>query len=241
MLCGALLLASLVTGVARAQGTGMSVLAGVVLDSAGVAIADARISVDPGGLRAITDAGGKFYMRVPVGRVMIHARRLGFVPLETDAHVQSGRSTEVRLVLRPAVQALPSVETRGRTSYMPPGAPAFLDDFYRRRAEGKGLYFTREDFENVPSLASVIRTVPSMRVREDAFGQIASVRAARCISTEHVAWYVDGMRISGELAGIDLNLAGIEAMEVYRGSSSLPAEAIGNACAAIYIWTRRAP
>ena len=30
-------------------------------------------------------------------------------------------------------------------------------------------------------------------------------------------------------------------MEVYRGASQLPIEAIGDACAAIFVWTRYTP
>jgi hypothetical protein len=36
----------------------------------------------------------------------------------------------------------------------------------------------------------------------------------------------------------DLTTLDVEAMEVYRGPSQLPQEAMGNACAAVFIWTR---
>ncbi len=31
----------------------------------------------------------------------------------------------------------------------------------------------------------------------------------------------------------------VAAIEIYKGPATMPAEALGNACAAVYIWTRR--
>ena len=38
-----------------------------------------------------------------------------------------------------------------------------------------------------------------------------------------------------------LHRGDVEAMEVYRGTSELAAEAVGDGCAAVYIWTRFGP
>jgi TonB-dependent Receptor Plug Domain. len=57
-----------------------------------------------------------------------------------------------------------------------------------------------------------------------------------------LALYVDGTRVQPRedipsLLG-SLRPSDIEAVEVYRGPSEVPIEALGDACAAIYIWTR---
>jgi hypothetical protein len=39
----------------------------------------------------------------------------------------------------------------------------------------------------------------------------------------------------------ELHLSDIEAIEVYRGVAELPLEAMGNACAAIFVWMRFGP
>jgi outer membrane receptor protein involved in Fe transport len=59
-----------------------------------------------------------------------------------------------------------------------------------------------------------------------------------------VALYVNGVRVdtvSLRQTLYELDLADIEAIEVYRGVSELPLEAMGNACAAIFVWTRFGP
>jgi hypothetical protein len=57
----------------------------------------------------------------------------------------------------------------------------------------------------------------------------------------NVALYIDGVIVppgyrNQELAS--LSPVQIEAMEVYQSPSELPPEAVGNACAAVYVWTR---
>jgi hypothetical protein len=59
-----------------------------------------------------------------------------------------------------------------------------------------------------------------------------------------VALYLDGIRVdtaSLRQTIAELALSEIEAVEVYRGVSELPAEAMGNACSAIFVWTRFGP
>ena len=58
------------------------------------------------------------------------------------------------------------------------------------------------------------------------------------------ALYLNGVRIdtvSVRETIAELDLGDIEAIEVYRGVSELPPEAMGNTCAAIYVWTRFGP
>jgi len=52
--------------------------------------------------------------------------------------------------------------------------------------------------------------------------------------------FVDGQSLGagGTEFLTDLKTSEIETMEVYRGPSQLPMEAVGNACAAVFITTR---
>lgn len=240
--CRAALVAASLLAAASARAQDSVVVAGKVTDSTGVAVVGAEITVLPGDRLVRTDSAGEFSLRLPVGRVTLHARRVGYQQVTRALDLRAGRHQIVRLQMHRLAQALPTVETRARASYMPPDAPVFLDDFYRRKAEGKGRYFTRDELRVIGSTAAAIGAVASLRVRSDAFGRIVSVQATRCSSVGSpvalVAWFVDGFRV-GDIPEIPFD--DVEAIEVYRGSSSLPAEAIGNACAAIYIWTRRGP
>jgi hypothetical protein len=58
-----------------------------------------------------------------------------------------------------------------------------------------------------------------------------------------VAVYIDDLetqRFESEVEQVlgSIRLSDIEAIEVYRSPSELPLRAMGNACAAIFIWTR---
>lgn len=51
--------------------------------------------------------------------------------------------------------------------------------------------------------------------------------------------FLNGTRIQDVPTELGLlRLSDIEAVEVYRGPTELPAEAVGNGCAAIFVWTR---
>ncbi len=57
---------------------------------------------------------------------------------------------------------------------------------------------------------------------------------------QRLAYFLDGLRTTGDLLTV-FRPQNIEAIEIYRGPSELPPEAMGNACAAVFIWTRRSP
>lgn len=72
------------------------------------------------------------------------------------------------------------VETVGRKGNKPVGAALSLDDFYRRRAEGKGRTFTRDEIENLGSVRAVLATVLGIRVETDVIGNFTGITAPRC-------------------------------------------------------------
>jgi hypothetical protein len=141
-----------------------------------------------------------------------------------------------------------------------------MHDFYRRRARARGRFFTRDEIEasGRAKLTDLLRLVPGARVTtflgnraEVAFArctgpvqlaQSGSVTAAATHTTGSrggtVALYVNSARVDTESVKETLgefDLGEIEAIEVYRGVSELPPEALGDACAAIFIWTRLGP
>lgn len=218
-------------------------VAGLVVDSAGVGVPEAQVFVEPDSRMVLTDSSGAFVVRVPVGPSLLIVRRLGYEAFVAEVDLEPGRNRRFRVVMRAMPYQLDAMETRSRRNYMPPGAPASLDDFYRRRAEGRGRSFTREDIERLGSVRAVLSTVPGVRPTVDGNNRLSGITLTRCsggVGEQRpvIAWFLDGNRVTNppELPDND-----IEAVEIYRGSSSMPAEAVGNACAAIYVWTRRSP
>lgn len=219
-------------------------LSGTVVDAEGLVVSGAVVRLDPDGLAVRTDSLGRFRIRVAAGPSTLLVRRLGLAPFSAPLDLRGGVDRRFRIEMASVPRLLETVITEARPGYMPAGVPSALDDFYRRRGEGKGRTFTRDELQTAGGASRALATVPGVRVVSDAAGRLIGLRVPRCglgndtAESSLVAWFLDGNRV-GEppmLADSD-----IEAIEVYRGSSSLPAEAIGNACAAVFVWTRRQP
>lgn len=219
-------------------------------------------------LVAVTAETGSFeFAGVPGGSWTLLVRRIGYAQHTQPIVVAEGRSMDLRITLTPIAQRLDTVAVV-RAAQVPEryGPISRMDEFYGRRARARGRFFTREDIEasGRSKLTDLLRTVPGARVRTHP-GNLADVVFARCSGpvrlsqsgslsavaggttggrTPLVALYVDGVRVdtmSVRQTLSDLDLAEIEAIEVYRGVSELPLEAMGNACAAIFVWMRFGP
>lgn len=236
--------ASLLPQRAAAQTADSVWVTGVVVDSAGQPIDRAQLFLEPNSSVVLSDTLGRFLVRAESGPVLLIARRLGYAIFVSEVDLEPGRDRRFRIVMRPAPVTLDAVETRAtRRQYRPEGVPATLEDFYWRRATGRGRYFTREDFERLGGFRGVIGSVPGLRAASGGTGRLSEVSMTRCPpdlrgQAQSIAWYLDGFRV---IAMPDLMDSEIEAIEVYRGASQLPADAVGNSCGAIFVWTRRAP
>jgi len=89
------------------------------------------------------------------------------------------------------------------------------------------LAFTLFALSGVGAQASATVAIRAGRIPEDHWGPIAL--------------YIDGAMVMPDNrvdAFSALRPGDVEAVEVYRSPTELPAEAMGNACGAIYVWTR---
>lgn len=252
----------------RAQATS-SELGGVVVNEAGDSLSDVSVSIASGGGITKTDAAGRFHFRsAPWGQVRLRLRAVGFVPMDTLMLLQSGLTYTVRIRLSQFVPQLDTVRVAATLAY---GKPARyrhtgrFDDFYERRAKRPGSFFTREEIERSgrARVSDLLLTVPGITYQEriSPRGSTAYLRVARCVapliplsggtqgaknSDPGYAWfalYIDGQRIRGEPMEIlgNLQTSEVETIEVYRGPSQLPLEAMGDACAGVFITTRFSP
>ncbi len=251
--CGAIALAA--APEVGAQAT-TSELHGVVLNEAGDLLGDVAVSIPTGDLSTRTDAEGRFsFTAAPWGQVRLRVRALGHAPLDTLLLLQSGTARTVRLRLRQFVPQLDTVTVQATMAY---GKPARyrhtgkFDDFYERRAKKPGTYFTREEIERSPAnkVSELISTAAGITLayRLSQRGMEPHIRVARCTGTggttrvQPLAVYINGQRIGDGLAVLgELLTSDIETLEIYRGPAQLPVEAMGDACAAVFITTRYTP
>jgi outer membrane cobalamin receptor len=114
-----------------------------------------------------------------------------------------------------------------------------------------GRFFNREDIRvsGRTSLADLLRTIPGAAVTHRSDGGV-QVLFARCrgkmpprangsqVETG-TQLFINGMKVQDAAAEVRaLRLSDIEAIEVYRAPSELPADARGDGCAAIFVRTR---
>ena len=233
-----------------------SSLAGRVLHAGSNApIAGAEVVLLPRGARAVTDAKGEFrFDAPPSGYVMIHVRRIGFVPDSLD--IQLPLSAPIDIELRETVQKLDTVSVSGREDVLARGK---LAGFYERKKFGIGRFVEEKEIESMLTrrLADIIvakmpgtRSVRSTRGGMAAY--IATVRMAPEPITSAMKGatrpppcypdiYVDGVAVyssgsernlpagarDAEIVLFDINSinpAHVSAIEFYGGAAQMPAQ-----------------
>lgn len=223
----------------KTANTASIVVAGTVLDADRGFVSGAEVTISGVNARAVTSDDGKFRIAgVPAGRMTIHARRLGYRPTSADVVIPSPDRgpLEIRLVAIPEV--LPAVEVSTRREV----AASRLAGFSARQARGVGHFYTREQLDNRGhSLVELIREVPSARVRTlRGGGRIVTFRG-HCPPVV----IIDGFPASAGTLDLEMiDLAGYEAVEIYSGTSTVPAELQAprglERCGVIALWGRPA-
>jgi len=217
-----------------------AVLIGHVVDSTGVGLPGAEITVNKSDrVHAITGDSGEFrIVDLPAGTTVFNVRRIGFETASFTAVLRGGRTQRAKFSLTPVAQALPVVavsDTATKTHW--------LDDFSRRQSTNRGTFISRAEIERKGARmgTDVVRSVPGIRLvpRRGGIGnQVLMTRGdgpRSCVPQ----MFVHNMAYSGTLD--DFVAEDIEAVEVYVGTSEVPAEldkAGRGICGAIVVWTR---
>ena len=214
-------------------------IVGNVRNPDGLGISGAELTIPGTALAARTDVSGGFrIVGTRPGTVSLSVRRLGFRPITTDVAVRPGETAEASVTLERAVQELAPVlvhaqqERRGR-----------LGDYDRRKKLGFGHFISRDEIARRDPLlvTDLLRTVPGVRLQPGGFAgrYIVRMRSARC---DPLVW-LDGSPLSAGYFDIDaLVPQSIEAIEVYTGPSTVPAQFMDprgiSSCGVIVVWTR---
>ena len=215
-------------------------LIGHVVDSSGVGLPGAEITLNKSDkVHAITGDSGEFRISgLPPGTVVFNVRRIGFDAASFTAVLKPGKVQRAKLSLTANAQSLPTVavsDTANKTHW--------LDEFGRRRSVNRGTFITRDEIERKGARTGtdIIRSVAGVRLvpRRGGIGyQVLMTRGdgpRPCVPQ----MFVHNMPYSGTLE--DFVAEDIEALEVYTGTSEVPAELDKNGkgvCGAIVVWTR---
>ncbi len=218
-----------------------TVVSGSVRDSAGMAIAGADVMIDGTRLRAVTsDDGGFRLVGMTEGLEFVSVRRLGFRPMTMSVDVQLGTVTRVVLTLARVQVILPTVVVTNMNVMRDPTRG--MSD--RRNKSGGGHYFSRADIDAVRPqvMTDLIRRVPGARVA--AVGNTRNAIRFRGAKCPPLVW-LDGLPLGSSEFDIDaLSTGSVEAIEVYSGFASIPAQftmslSLKQQCGAILVWSRQ--
>lgn len=217
-----------------AQGT----ITGTVTDATGIALSGAQIILDASP-RAVTDSSGAFFLsRIPVGKLEIHARRLGFLPESTTVVLEDGAVARIALRLTPLAARLQTVEVLRKSEPY----DSRLAGFNARKERHAGHFVTRDQLDRMSSARFVdaLRSLPGVQLRSlRGGGTTLMLRGSRCPALV----FIDGFPADAGTMDLDMiDLSGVEGIEMYSGAASVPSEFMAaretHGCGVIAIWSR---
>lgn len=229
---------------------------GTAIMGAAVILHDAKRTVKG----AVTsNAEGTYSIVVPsAGSYYLSVQKSGLTSIETEMFKISSDSVHIMNIeagvaapqLTPVtVIAKATVNTSGPNKHK-------YDQFLLRKSLGMGTFLTREQIEAKPATQTyqLFQNIPGLKISQNGTQWI--IRSQRCPAKLPTGGpppdmdfdipglpilFIDGFRVRGLGTLSTLNPSEIEAIEVYQGAAQLPAEAKGNACAAIFVWTKQRP
>lgn len=204
-----------------------------------------------------TDSSGAYSIAAPAGFYLLSVQKSGLVTIDTEMFQLFPGSVVRRnfdVSVSPPRLATVTIEAKPIVNSGGPNRRKY-DEFLRRRSLGMGTFLTREQIEAKPATQTyqLFQNIPGLKISQH--GTQWFIRSQRCPATLPTAGpppdmdedhpqlfpivFIDGFHVRGLGTLSRINPDEIEAIEVYQGAAQLPAEAKGNACAAIFVWLRQ--
>ncbi len=218
---------------------------GFVVDSDnGRGIPTAQVEVVGTDRRVTTDANGMFVLEgLAPGETALAISHLSYATSGRLFRARAGQAYELRAALAPEAIALEGIEVTTRS----PSWYRRMEGLQFRMSRGLGGTFvldTQLEARGYPPVAEVLRSLQGVRVRKaNRFDYTVNFRNCEMPPV----LFIDGIQVNQpELGAAMPELAAIPAMdvqaiEVYRGASTIPPEFAGPdaMCGAIAIWSKR--
>jgi hypothetical protein len=219
-----------VVGDSGAKQTG--IVAGLVADSIGRPVGDARVIAD-GAAELRSGADGRFIVRVPVGTRQVEVLAIGMSPVVTAVDVSPVDTASVLATMR-RITMLDVVRVTAS-----PQVRRLVRDLDERRRTGMGYVRDSSEIANHGTLSSVLFEFPTVQVSRknvagDFVATLPGTGASRCLANV----VIDGQKSDFDQLNF-LRPADIAVMEVYPRRMSLPMQFIRfDDCGAIIVWTK---
>jgi hypothetical protein len=231
------------SAVAELTVAGGATLGGMVTDSSGRGLQDARVRVAAAGRSVRTDARGRYSIpSLPAGPYRVSVEAVGYLPASMSADLYGGDSVALNVRLSSVAPQLPTVTVEARRR-----RAAALSDIDSRRRSGIGSYVDSIRLKDMPglwrafdqNLVSVVMKSPNdwtIHIYKPSL-------AAGSASGSSVAAYcapaitIDGMKSDMETLRT-IAKDEVALIEVYAHSGSGPMQYMTNACGAVVVWTK---
>jgi hypothetical protein len=229
---------------------GPFILLGFVVDAESrEPIRTATVALEGTRIGTTTDDRGRFRISPPApGLQVLQVRHIGFAPARVAVEAREGETTVVSIAVRVRPVPIAELRVRARSPLEP------LPGFERRRSRGVGHLMTRADIEAQRPVRTtdIFNSVPGVVVVRSYLGPVLRMRGAAPVFHRgtvyecQVQYLIDGAPAyaahPSEPVMIDqiVRPIDIEALEIYRSSSEVPAEfrRAGSDCGVVVIWTR---
>ncbi len=222
----------------RLSTTGSITLTGRVLNTGGLPLPNARVSVDETDVVALSGEDGKFVLNgLPAGTRILTIRALGYEPVETAVALRTRASGDLTVKMTRFALSLDTV----RVSALRNLAMQRIG-FDERRKAGFGKFFDPEDIKRRDPLRlnNLLETLPGLTYTNgNAMGGKRTLAPRRgCL-----VYMVDGKRWRGGDDAPDFWVSAQElgAIEYYQ-NGYVPSEFVtlvgGEGCSVIVIWTK---
>jgi hypothetical protein len=242
-----------------------AVIRGVLYDDVtGLPLQGTVMLIDPNTDAAVvhapTDSLGNFLLQTRNGTYRIAAVREGYKSiLSAPVPLENGEKLTIRVPI--AIDRDPQHQI-GVTEHIRPGGKDGDSDrrppmtsYEARQKSGIGMHYSRTQLEKsgLSTLGQFLMTVPGLTVMNPNSASSMQTSRSHALNTAgmptcRLGWFVDGRRMDlpgGRTDPLTDGLASwmlesVEAVEVFRGMSEMPAEfaAPDLKCGAISIWTR---
>lgn len=205
----------------------------------GSPIVSAFVELQRSGANAVTDSAGRF--RIPStspGLDIVRVSLIGFAESAAPVQLRTGHTTSVTFHLDPEVLRMDDIEITVKSGWR-----LARNGFWHRERRGLGIYFTPEEIEETRASrpSDLLRSLAGIYVAPSQAGiSYVAFRRTPRNSGCRPAVFVDGQEAL-HMAVDEIAMGDVLAMEVYRGTSDLPAQfhrTVGRECGAIIVWTR---
>src|SRR5690348_7110400 len=181
---------------ALAQG-GRGSIGGIVMDASGGTLVGAQVSLEPGGVQAVSDASGQFLLNnLNPGRYTVTVHYVGFAALKQEVNVEAGQTASVKAKLTVESQSLQVLVTAPRAA----GEAAAINR--ERNAENLVQVLPSEVIRSLPNanMADALGRLPGVTLeRDEGEGKYVQVRGTEPRLTNTT---IDGVNVPSPEGGV---------------------------------------